>query len=465
MALTIIKEKHVSDDFDLVVIGAGSGGVRAARMASGHGARVAIIEERFLGGTCVNVGCVPKKLFAYGAGFAGEFELAASFGFTVDNWRFDWATLRDNKSREIERLNGIYRNILEKAGVTIFEGHGRIEGVGRVSVDGQRTLNARQIVIATGGKPFVPDLPGREHVRISDDLFYLDTLPHTVAVVGGGYIATEFASILNGLGVQVHQIYRRDLFLRGFDHDVRQFVADQMGEAGVSLRFNTDVTAIEERDGKKCLTLSGGEELPVDEVFYATGRVPKLDGLFADGVGVDTGDNGAVRVDEHYQTSEAGIYALGDVTDRLQLTPVALAEGMWLAAHLYGEHKPEKPLDYRDVPTAVFSHPNIGTVGLTEEEALEKYDTVRVYRSQFRPLRYSLSDIQEKSLIKLLVDDASDRVVGLHIAGEEAAEITQGFAVAMRMGATKADFDATIGIHPTSAEELVTMRGGQTVSR
>ncbi|MBF1801372.1 glutathione-disulfide reductase [Alloalcanivorax profundimaris] len=454
----------MANDFDLVVIGAGSGGVRAARMAAGHGARVAIIEERFFGGTCVNVGCVPKKLFAYGAGFPDEFRLAADYGYTVDGWSFDWATLRDNKTREIERLNGIYRRLLDNAGVTVFEGHGRIEGAGRVSVDGDIQLNAERILIATGGKPFVPDFPGNDRVRISDDLFYLERLPDTVAVVGGGYIASEFASILNGLGVTVHQLYRRELFLRGFDHDVRTFVAERMGANGVKLHFNTDVAAIEERDGRQALHLVDGGELVVDQVFYATGRVPRLDDLLAEGVELDIADNGAVRVDEGLQTSLDGVYALGDVIDRLQLTPVALAEGTWLAAHWFAEDKPQGPLDYRDVPTAVFCHPNIGTVGFTEEEALERFGTVRVYRGSFRPMRYTLGDIQEKTLIKLIVDDASDRVVGLHMAGEEAAEITQGFAVAIRMGATKADFDRTIGIHPTSAEEFVTLRQGETVT-
>lgn len=455
----------MANDFDLVVIGAGSGGVRAARMAAGHGARVAIIEERFFGGTCVNVGCVPKKLFSYGASFPDEFRLAADYGYTVDGWSFDWATLRDNKSREIERLNGIYRRLLDNAGVAVFEGHGRIEGPGRVSVDGDVQLNAEHILIATGGKPFVPEFPGNDQVRISDDLFYLDQLPRTVAVVGGGYIASEFASILNGLGVTVHQLYRRELFLRGFDHDVRTFVAEQMGASGVKLHFNTDVAAVEARDGRRVLHLTGGGDLVVDEVFYATGRVPRLDGLLAEGVALDTADNGAVCVDDAFRTSLDGVYALGDVTDRLQLTPVALAEGMWLAAHLFAENKPQAPMDYRDVPTAVFCHPNIGTVGLAEDEALEQFDTVRVYRGQFRPMRYSLGDIQEKTLVKLIVDDASDRVVGLHMAGEEASEITQGFAVAIRMGATKADFDHTIGIHPTSAEEFVTLRQGETVTR
>ncbi|WP_143247777.1 glutathione-disulfide reductase [Alloalcanivorax xenomutans] len=458
------KEQLVSAEFDLVVIGAGSGGVRAARMAASHGAKVAIIEERFFGGTCVNVGCVPKKLFAYGAGFPGEFELAASYGYRVADWSFDWATLRDNKTHEIERLNGIYRKLLDGAGVQIFEGHGRVESSGTVSVDGETLLQARHILIATGGKPFVPDFPGRDHVRISDDLFYLEQLPKRVAVVGGGYIASEFASILNGLGVAVTQLYRRDLFLRGFDKDVREFVAEGMRHAGVNLRFNTDVTAIEEQGAEKVVRLTDGSELRVDEVFYATGRVPRLDGLFADGVAVQTNERGAIEVNDRFETSVANVYALGDVIDRLQLTPVALAEGMWLAAFLFGEQKPEGPVVYSDVPTAVFCHPNIGTVGLTEEQALARYGTVRVYRSQFRPLRYTLSDIQERTLMKLIVDDSSDKVVGLHMAGEEAAEITQGFAVAIRMGATKADFDATVGIHPSSAEEFVTLRQGETVT-
>lgn len=452
------------EQFDLVVIGAGSGGVRAARTAAGHGARVAIIEERFFGGTCVNVGCVPKKLFAYGAGFAGDLELAADYGYRLGDWRFDWATLRDNKSREIERLNGIYRRILDQAGVTIFEGHGRVEGPGRVSVDGERTLTAEHILIATGGKPFVPDIPGKEHVRISDDLFYLEALPKTVAVVGGGYIASEFASILNGFGVTVHQLYRRELFLRGFDHDIRAFVAEHMAAKGVHLHFNTDVDAVEARpDGSRSLSLKGGGELIVDEVFYATGRDANLEGLFADGQTPALNDNGALRVDDYFQTTMKSVHALGDVIDRVPLTPVALAEGMWLAAHLFAEQTPAGPLDYRNIPTAVFGTPNIGTVGLTEEEALERFGTLRVYRSSFRPMRYSLGDIQERTLIKLIVDDASDRVVGLHMAGEEAAEITQGFAVAIRMGATKADFDATIGIHPTSAEEVVTLRQAEIV--
>jgi glutathione reductase (NADPH) len=453
----------VTTEFDLVVIGAGSGGVRAARMAASHGARVAIIEERFFGGTCVNVGCVPKKLFSYGSHFPQEFALAEDFGFSVQGWSFDWATLRDNKSREIERLNGIYQRILDQAGVTIFEGHGKVLGEGRVAVD-DKELSTANILIATGGKPFVPELPGRELVRISDDLFYLDTLPERVAVVGGGYIATEFAGILHGLGCQVTQLYRGDLFLRGFDGDIRQFVAEQMRGQGVDLKFNTDVARIDLADGAKQVTYLDGSQQPFDEVFYATGRIPRLDGLFAEGTTPALTAQGAIKVDAGFATSIPGLYALGDVIDRVQLTPVALAEGMWLAAQLFGESKPLAAMDYHNIATAVFSHPNIGTVGLSQEEALQQTPAIRVYKSSFRPMRYTLGDKQERSMIKLIVDDETDKVLGLHMAGEDAAEITQGFAVAIKMGATKADFDATVGIHPTAAEELVTMRQGERIT-
>jgi len=453
----------VTKEFDLVVIGAGSGGVRAARMAASHGARVAIIEERFFGGTCVNVGCVPKKLFSYGAHFPQEFTLAEDFGFTLKGWSFDWATLRDNKSREIQRLNGIYQRILDQAGVTVFEGHGKVLGQGRVAVDDQE-LKAANILVATGGKPYVPEFPGSELARISDDLFYLEALPDTVAVVGGGYIATEFAGILHGLGCQVTQIYRGDLFLRGFDGDIRQFVAEQMRGQGVDLKFNADVSRLEVVGSGKQVTYHDGSQQTFDEVFYATGRVPKLDGLFADGAVPALTDKGAIQVDAGFATSIPGLYALGDVIDRVQLTPVALSEGMWLAAKLFGENKPSSPMDYRHIATAVFSHPNIGTVGLTEEDALRQTPAVRVYKSGFRPMRYTLGDKQERSFIKLIVDDESDKVLGLHMVGEDAAEITQGFAVAIKMGATKADFDATVGIHPTAAEELVTMRQGERVT-
>lgn len=451
----------MSNEFDLVVIGAGSGGVRAARFAAGFGARVAVIEERFYGGTCVNVGCVPKKLFAYAAGFPEDIALAADFGLQTRVPELDWSRLREAKDREIGRLNGIYEKLLTDAGVRVFEGHGRITAPDEVRV-GEERLRARHILVATGARPWVPEFPGNDLVNISDDLFYLDQLPSKVAVVGGGYIATEFASILHGFGCQVELIYRRDLFLRGFDQDIRRFVADDMARRGVHLRFNTEVEAVEARGQGRCLRLAGGETLDVDRVFYATGRVPMVDELFADEVAPERRWNGSLAVDENFETSIPGIFAIGDVTDRVQLTPVALEEGMWLARYLFSGEAP-LPLSHDFIPSAVFCQPNIGTVGLTQEAALEHHGRLRTYKSGFRPMRHTLGDSQARSLMKLIVDDASDRVVGLHMAGEEAAEIVQGFAVAVRMGATKADFDRTVGIHPTSAEEFVTMRDGEVV--
>ena len=451
----------MSEDFDLVVIGAGSGGVRAARTAAGFGARVAIVEERFYGGTCVNVGCVPKKLFAYAAGFPEDIALARDFGYATEVPEVDWSRLRQTKDREIERLNGIYQNLLIRSDVAIYEGHGVIESEGVVRV-GEQRLNTRHILVATGGKPWIPDFPGQEHINISDDLFYLDELPRAVAVVGGGYIACEFASILNGLGCDVELIYRRELFLRGFDDDIREFVAEDMARQGIELHFSTEVDSVEALDDGLRLNLGHGDFMDVDRVFYATGRVPLVDELFAERVQPDLSYTGAVVVDDHYESSIPGVYAIGDVTDRVQLTPVALEEGMWLARHLYSDEDPI-PLSYEFIPSAVFCQPNIGSVGLTEHEALEHHGPVRVYQTKFRPMRHSLGKSETKALMKLIVDNATDQVVGLHMAGEEASEITQGFAVALRMGATKADFDATVGIHPTSAEELVTMRNGELI--
>jgi glutathione reductase (NADPH) len=449
--------------FDLIVIGAGSGGVRAARIAAGLGAKVAIIEERFFGGTCVNVGCVPKKLFSYGASFPDLFKLADDYGYSVaKDTAFDWQALRDNKTKEISRLNGIYQRLLANAGVEVFEGRGVVSAENQVQV-GEQTLQGKHILIATGGKPFVPEFPGAEHVLISDDLFSLPALPKRVAVVGGGYIACEFASILQGLGCEAHQLYRGDIFLRGFDMDVREFVAAQMAEHGVSLHFNADVTAITANASGKQLQLSNGDTLEVDAVFYATGRVPYVDDLFT-GASPEMAVNGAIKVDENFRTSVPSIYAVGDVTDRMQLTPVALAEGMWLARYLFAPKQAGLQPEYDFVPTAVFCHPNIATVGLSQDQALEKHGTIRVYRSEFRGMKYSMGDMQHRSLMKLIVDDATDQVIGLHMVGDDAGEIVQGFAVAIRCGATKEDFDRTIGIHPTAAEEFVTMREGETVS-
>ncbi|HLR17802.1 MAG TPA: glutathione-disulfide reductase [Alcanivoracaceae bacterium] len=444
-----------TDGYDFIIIGAGSGGVRAARIAAGFGAKVALIENRFFGGTCVNVGCVPKKLFSYAAQTPAEAKLAGSYGFDVNIENFDWPTLRDNKTKEIERLNGIYVRMLENANVKIYEGHGKITGAQQVTVNGEQ-LHGQHILIATGGKPYKPSIPGIEHALISDDLFYLPELPKRAAIVGGGFIACEYASILNGLGVEVHQLYRGELVLRGFDKDVRQFVAAQMVQNGITIHNNADVHEIQKLASSKKLLWEGGE-LEIDEIIYATGREPNYDNLFTDNMAPELTDNGKIRVNESFETSIPNIYAVGDVIEGMELTPVALAEGMWLARHLFSGNK-MKPLSYEMIPSAVFCEPSIGTIGLTEEEAREKYGDITIYKSDFRPMRYSLSDMQPRTLMKLVVDTKSDRVVGLHMAGDDAGEITQGFAVGMKMGATKADFDATIGIHPTAAEEFVTMR-------
>ncbi|MDN6876617.1 glutathione-disulfide reductase [Pseudomonas citronellolis] len=444
-------------DFDLFVIGAGSGGVRAARFAAGFGARVAVAESRYLGGTCVNVGCVPKKLLVYGAHFHEDFQQAAGFGWSLGEARFDWPTLIANKNREIHRLNGIYRNLLVNSGVSLLEGHARLVDAHTVEVDGQR-FRAANILIATGGWPQVPDIPGKEHVITSQEAFFLPQLPRRVLVVGGGYIAVEFASIFHGLGAQTSLLYRRELFLRGFDRSVREHLRDELTKKGLDLQFNADIARIDKQaDGSLLATLKDGRLLEADCVFYATGRRPMLDGLGLENVEVALDDKGFVKVDEAYRTSEPSIRAIGDVIGRAQLTPVALAEGMAVARHLF---RPEeyRPVDYKLIPTAVFSLPNIGTVGLTEDEARAAGHRVKLFESRFRALKLTLTESQEKNLMKLIVDADSDQVLGCHMVGPEAGEILQGIAVALKAGATKRVFDETIGIHPTAAEEFVTMR-------
>jgi glutathione reductase (NADPH) len=443
-------------DFDLFVIGAGSGGVRAGRMAAAMGVRVGIAEDRYLGGTCVNVGCVPKKLYVYASHYGDDFSEAQGFGWQTEKPRFHWETLRDNKRQEIERLNGIYRNLLVNSGCTLIEGRARIVDAHRVAV-GDDHYSVERILVATGGWPFVPDIDGREHITTSNEVFDLDAFPERVVVVGGGYIAVEFAGIFAGLGAQTHQIYRGELFLRGFDQEVREFVAEEMRKKDVDLRFNSDVKRIEKAaDGSLRVELKDGEILQADCVLYATGRVPNVTNLGLEKVAVRQRDNGAIIVNDQFQTAEPSVYALGDVTDRVQLTPVALAEGMALVRNLY-DGKAEK-LDYDLIPTAVFCQPNIGTVGLTEEQARERYGAIDVYSSSFRALKHTLSGSDERTLMKMIVDAATDRVVGVHMVGGDAGEIIQGIAVAMKAGATKAVFDSTIGIHPTAAEEFVTMR-------
>ncbi|WP_460423833.1 glutathione-disulfide reductase [Pseudomonas sp. ZL2] len=444
-------------DFDLFVIGAGSGGVRAARFAAGFGAKVAVAESRYLGGTCVNVGCVPKKLLVYGAHFADDFEQAAGFGWSLEDAQFDWGQLIANKNREIERLNGIYRNLLVNSGVTLLEGHAKLTGAHEVEVDGQR-YSAEHILIATGGWPQIPDIQGKELAISSNEAFYLKDLPKRVLVVGGGYIAVEFAGIFQGLGAKTSLLYRGDLFLRGFDGGVRDHLKEELEKRGMDLQFNSDIQRIERQDdGSLKATLKDGRELVADCVFYATGRRPMLDNLGLENTGVELDPRGFIRVDDLYQTTAPSILAIGDVIGRVQLTPVALAEGMAVARRLF---KPEqyRPVDYLNIPTAVFSQPPIGTVGLTEEQALEQGHKVQIFESRFRPMKLTLTDVQEKTLMKLVVDADTDRVLGCHMVGPDAGEIIQGLGIALKAGATKQQFDETIGVHPTAAEEFVTLR-------
>ena len=444
-------------EFDLFVIGAGSGGVRAARFAAGFGAKVAVAESRYLGGTCVNVGCVPKKLLVYGAHFAEDFEQASGFGWSLGEANFDWATLIANKDREIHRLNGIYRNLLVNSGVTLMEGHAKLTGPNEVEVNGQRHT-AKHILIATGGWPQIPEIPGHELAISSNEAFFLKELPKRVLVVGGGYIAVEFAGIFHGLGAQTSLLYRGDMFLRGFDGAVRKHLHEELTKNGMDVQFNADIARIDKQaDGSLKATLKDGRELEADCVFYATGRRPMLDNLGLENTGVKLDKRGFVQVDDLYQSTEPSILAIGDVIGRVQLTPVALAEGMAVARRLF---KPEqyRPVDYRMIPTAVFSLPNIGTVGLSEEQAIEDGHTVQIFESSFRPMKLTLTECQERTLMKLVVDADTDKVLGCHMVGPDAGEIVQGLAIALKAGATKQHFDETIGVHPTAAEEFVTMR-------
>lgn len=444
-------------DFDLFVIGAGSGGVRAARFAAGYGARVAVAESRYLGGTCVNVGCVPKKLLVYGAHYADDIGQAQGYGWTIDGATFDWKTLIANKDREIQRLNGIYKNLLIDSGVTLLQAHARLVDAHTVEVDG-RHYSAGHILIATGGWPFVPDIPGREHAITSNEAFYLAQLPRRVLVVGGGYIAVEFASIFHGCGAATTLAYRGELFLRGFDGSLRDHLKDELIKKDLDLQFNADIARIDKQaDGSLLATLKDGRTLETDCILYATGRRPMLDGLGLENVEVTLDERGFISVDERYQTSTPSILAIGDVIGRIQLTPVALAEGMAVARQLF---KPEdyRPVDYDTIATAVFSLPNMATVGLTEEQARKQGHKVVLFESRFRPMKLTMTGSLERSLMKLVVDAESDRVLGCHMVGPDAGEIMQGMAVALKAGATKRIFDDTVGIHPTAAEEFVTMR-------
>jgi glutathione reductase (NADPH) len=444
-------------DFDLFTIGAGSGGIRASRRAAALGARVAVAEQRFLGGTCVNIGCIPKKLLSYAAHFKKDLEDARSYGWSFGQPAFDWRTLLDAKNKEVERLNDVYRNLLNQSGIELIWGRATITGPHTVEVDG-RTFTSKYILVATGGRPTVPDIEGAQYCITSDEAFYLDTLPERVVVVGGGYIAVEFASIFNGLGIDTTLVYRGDRLLKHFDADLGHFLAEQMATQGVRIRFGTEIRKIE-RDGTTLSCLTGdGERLSCNTVLQATGRVPNTTGLGLESVGVALAPNAAILVDDTFRTSQPSIYAVGDVIHRMQLTPVALAEGALVADRLFNGGS--EPMDYSGVPTAIFSHPNVATVGMSEEQAIERGHNVDLYRSIFTPLKHTLSSSlrSNKVLLKLVVDRESDRVLGVHMVGDDAGEILQGFAVAIRCKATKGQLDATVGIHPTIAEEFVTMR-------
>ncbi|MCQ4289437.1 glutathione-disulfide reductase [Pseudomonas stutzeri] len=444
-------------DFDLFVIGAGSGGVRAARFAASYGARVAVAESRYLGGTCVNVGCVPKKLLVYGAHYAEDIGQAQGYGWTIDGATFDWKTLIANKDHEIQRLNGIYKNLLTDSGVTLLQAHARLIDAHTVEVEG-RHYSAEHILVATGGWPFVPEIPGREHAITSNEAFYLDALPRRALVVGGGYIAVEFASIFHGCGADTKLLYRGELFLRGFDGSLRDHLKDEMIKKDIDLQFNADIARIEKQaDGSLLATLKDGRTLEADCILYATGRRPMLEGLGLENVDVALDERGFIAVDEQFRTSTPSILAIGDVIGRIQLTPVALAEGMAVARQLF---KPDeyRPVNYNTIATAVFSLPNMATVGLTEEEAREQGHKVVLFESRFRPMKLTMTGSLERSLMKLVVDADTDKVLGCHMAGPDAGEIMQGMAVALKAGATKRIFDDTVGIHPTAAEEFVTMR-------
>lgn len=441
--------------FDLFVIGAGSGGVRAARMAAGKGASVAVADDKALGGTCVNVGCVPKKLYTYASHYGHDFHEAAGFGWELEQPKFNWPTLVANKKSEISRLNGIYGNMLENSGVEVLQGFAQITGANEVVVNG-KTYTAKHIVLATGGKPFVPHTDWAEHVITSDQVFDLAEFPQRLFVVGAGYIALEFACIFKGMGAKVDVTYRGDSVLRSFDQDVRQFMDQELAKQGIDIHYNSNIENITQTDTGLLVQLDNGYEHEVDQVLMAIGREPRLSNVGLDKVGVEQNANGTIKVNDVFQTNVPSIYALGDVVGGMELTPVALAEAMTLVDHLYGDD--QRRMDYDNIATAVFTQPNIGTVGLTEQQARERYEDVQIFRSEFRPMKHTLSGSNERNLMKLIVDANSDRVLGVHVVGDAAGEILQGFAVALKCGATKAQFDQTIGIHPTAAEELVTMR-------
>ena len=444
-----------SYDFDLIVIGAGSGGVRMSRTSAAMGAEVAIIENMRTGGTCVMRGCVPKKLLVYGSTFSDAFKDSKGFGWTSKPASFSWPDLIKAKDEELARLEIVYNKLLRSSGVAQFKGTGRILNPHLVAVDAKE-YSAKYIVIATGGWPYLPNIPGIEHAITSNEALDLETLPKSIVIVGGGFIAAEFAGIFNALETRVHQIIRGPNILRGFDQSVQKSLEQEMKKKGIIIQRNSNVTNIEKMDdGHFNISLDSGKMIETDTIMYATGRNPNIENLGVTEVGIEVNKKGAIVVDEYSRTSVSNIYAIGDVTDRVNLTPVALAEGMALAKTLFGQSPAS--INYKNIPSAVFSQPPIGTVGLTEEEARQSY-SIDIYLSSFIPMKHSLSKRKEYSMMKLIVDSKTDLVLGRHMMGEDAPEIIQGMAIAIKCGATKAQFDNTIGIHPTSAEEFVTMR-------
>ena len=441
-------------DYDLITIGAGSGGVRASRLAGGYGARVAVIEKSRVGGTCVMRGCVPKKFLVYGSHFAEDFEDARAYGWTPGPAEFDWASLIANKNKELDRLEGVYERVLRDNHVELVRGEARLAGPHTVEVDG-RSMTADKVLISTGSWPSMPQIPGIEHVITSNEALDLPTLPKRVVIVGGGYIAVEFAGIFNGLGAEVTVVIRGDTILRGFDQDVRETLAKEMEAKGIVIRRECQVRSIEKANGAYSVLCSDACRIETDLVMYATGRLPNTRGIGMEAAGVKLDNTGAVVVDEWSQSSVENIYAVGDVTNRSMLTPVAIAEGRAFAETVFNASA--IPVRHRNIPSAVFSQPPIGAVGLTEQQAREN-GPVDVYVSRFRPMKHTLTGRSESTMMKLIVDQDTDRVLGCHMVGLDAPEIIQGLAIALTCGATKAQFDATIGIHPTAAEEFVTMR-------
>ena len=443
-------------DYDLFVIGAGSGGVRASRMAAQQGAKVAVAENQNLGGTCVNAGCIPKKLFVYASHFQEEFNSSRGFGWSGNEPEFDWHTLINNKNKEIKRLNQVYKKILDTANVDVISGEARLDGPNKVIVNDQTYL-CNNILIASGSKPSVPDIPGKEYIITSDDAFHLDNLPEKILIVGGGYIAVDFAGIFNGLGVETHLIHRGPLLLRGFDQCIREFVVEELEKKGINLHLNANVTSIVKTDSHTLKThLNNGQHIECNATLFATGRIPLVEKLGLETTGVRLNEKQAIQVDSNFRTHEPNIYALGDVIGHIQLTPVALAEAMALVDHLFNKKKVN--LDYENIPTAVFCQPNIATIGFSEEQALKQNKDIEIYKSIFTPLKHTLSGSNEKTMIKIIVNKKDDKVLGAHMVGAEAGEIIQGYAAAIKSGLTKSILDQTIGIHPTTAEEFVTLR-------